>query len=87
MEVEKELYADGMAQIHFAGGMVRFDFATLQPDTEGKNLPPVPGKNYRLVLPLTGFLRMFDTMRILTDRLVEKGVFRKNEVFKEKLDD
>ena len=32
MEGKKEIYADGIGQIHFAGGMVRFDFVTLQPE-------------------------------------------------------
>ena len=34
MSEKKEIFADGIGQIHFAGGMVRFDFVTLQP-TEG----------------------------------------------------
>ena len=29
MEHKKEIFADGIGQIHFAGGMVRFDFVTL----------------------------------------------------------
>jgi hypothetical protein len=32
MAVKKEIFADGIGQIHFAGGMVRFDFVTLQPE-------------------------------------------------------
>ena len=30
MEKKNEIYADGIGQIHFVGGMVRFDFVTLQ---------------------------------------------------------
>ena len=29
MMEKKEIFADGIGQIHFAGGMVRFDFVTL----------------------------------------------------------
>ena len=29
MDTKKEIYADGMGQIHFAGNMVRFDFVTI----------------------------------------------------------
>ena len=29
MSEKKEIFADGIGQIHFAGGMVRFDFVTL----------------------------------------------------------
>ena len=35
MEHKKEIFADGIGQIHFAGGMVRFDFVTLQPNEDG----------------------------------------------------
>ena len=40
MADKKELFADGFGQIHFAGGMVRFDLMTLQPSEDGK--APVP---------------------------------------------
>ena len=29
MADKKEIYADGIGQIHFAGNMVRYDFVTL----------------------------------------------------------
>ena len=35
MQVKEEFYGDGMPQIHFAGGLVRMDFATFQPDPGG----------------------------------------------------
>ena len=28
---KKEIFADGIGQIHFAGAMVRFDYVTLMP--------------------------------------------------------
>ena len=40
MNEKKEIFADGIGQIHFAGGMIRYDFVTLQPEEEGK--APVP---------------------------------------------
>ena len=43
MENKKEIFADGISQIHFAGGMVRFDFVTLQPAEDGA--APVPSVN------------------------------------------
>ena len=36
MNDKKEIFADGIGQIHFAGGMVRYDFVTLQPEEDGK---------------------------------------------------
>ena len=85
MNIKKEFYADGLTQLHFAGGMVRFDFATFQPDTSGKGGAPLPQKNLRLVMNLHGFLTMFDTMTKLSDKMLEAGLLRKN--FTGKLDD
>ena len=48
MSEKKEIFADGIGQIHFAGGMVRYDFVTLQPESEGQ--APVPQSNVRKLL-------------------------------------
>ncbi len=77
MEVKKEIFADALGQIHFAGGMVRFDFATLQPGEEGK--APVPQSNIRVIMPPNGFLSAFNSMQQLCDKLVEAGVLKKND--------
>jgi len=85
MEVKKEYYGDGMVQIHFVGGLVRYDFATLQPDPSGSGKQPVPEKNFRMVMNLPGFLRTFDTMQKLVDRMLDAGILKRNLL--EKLDD
>ena len=77
MDCKKEIYADGIGQIHFAGGMVRFDFMTLQPEENGK--APVPENKIRMIMPPQGFLAAFNSMQQLIDRLVEAGVLQKNE--------
>ncbi len=77
MADKKEIFADGIGQIHFAGGMVRFDFVTLQPETEGK--APTPEANLRIIMPPQGFLAAFNSMQQLIDKLVEAGVLKKNE--------
>jgi len=77
MSEKKELFADGIGQIHFAGGMVRFDFVTLQPAEDGK--PPVPESSVRIIMPPQGFLGAFKSMQQLIDKLVEAGVLQKNE--------
>ena len=77
MEGKKEIFADGIGQIHFAGGMVRFDFVTLQPEADGK--APTPASNIRLIMPPQGFLNAFNSMQQLIDKLVEAGVLQKNE--------
>ena len=77
MADKKEIFADGIGQIHFAGNMVRFDFVTLQPEENGK--APVPQSNVRVIMPPNGFLAAFNSMQQLIDKLVEAGVFQKNE--------
>ena len=76
MAEKKEIFADGIGQIHFAGGMVRFDLVTLQPGEEGKS--PVPESHTRLIIPPQGFLAAFNSMQQLIDKLVEAGVVKKN---------
>ena len=49
MQDKKEIFVDGIGRIHFAGGMVRFDFVTLQPEVEGK--APVPVVKERVIMP------------------------------------
>ena len=75
-DIKKELFADGIGQIHFAGGMVRFDLVTLQPTEEGK--APTPESHTRLIMPPQGFLAAFNSMQQLIDKLVEAGVLKKN---------
>ena len=77
MAEKKEIFADGIGQIHFAGGMVRFDFITLQPGEEGKN--PEAQSNLRIIMPPNGFLSAFTSMQQLIDRLVEAGVVQKSD--------
>ena len=77
MADNKEIFADGIGQIHFAGNMVRFDLVTLQPTEDGK--APVPESHARLIMPPQGFLAAFNSMQQLIDKLVEAGVLKKNE--------
>ena len=77
---QKEIYADGIGQIHFAGAMVRFDFVTLQPGAEGE--APTPQSNVRVIMPPQGFLSAFNSMQQLIDKLLEAGVLQKNEAAK-----
>ena len=75
--MKKEIYADGIGQIHFAGNMVRFDFMTLQPGAEGT--APTPEFNERIIMPPQGFLGAFNSMQQLIDKLLAAGVLKKNE--------
>ena len=77
MADKKEIYADGIGQIHFAGNMVRMDLFTLQPTEEGQS--PKPEISERLIMPPQGFLSAFNSMQQLIDKLVAAGVLKKNE--------
>ena len=74
---KKEIFADGIGQIHFAGGMVRFDFVSLQPQEGGQ--APVHEAKCRVIMPPQGFLAAFDSMQQLINKLVEAGMVKKNE--------
>ena len=77
-ECQTEIYADGIGKLHFVGGMVRYDFVTLQPNPDGSG-DPIPEYKERIIMPPQGFLRMFDSMQSLIDNLVKAGVLAKNE--------
>ena len=76
--IKKEIFADGIGQIHFAGGMVRFDFVTLQPDPDGKG-EPQPLCKERIIMPPQGFLNAFNSMQNLIDKLLEAGILQKTD--------
>ena len=77
MADKTEIFADGVGQIHFAGGMVRYDFVTLQPGENGA--APTPIVNERIIMPPQGFLSAFNSMQQLIDKLLEAGVLQKTE--------
>ena len=77
MTEKKEIFADGIGQIHFSGGMIRYDFVTLQPTEDGK--APEPKANIRIIMPPQGFLSAFNSMQELIDKLLENGILKKNE--------
>jgi len=80
MSEKREIFADGIGQIHFAGNMVRFDFMTLQPEENGK--APVPRSSIRVIMPPQGFLNAFNSMQQLINKLVDAGILKKNEAAK-----
>ena len=73
MKTKKEVFADNIGQISFVGGMVRFDYVSLQPDVEGAEANQVVK---RVVMPLAGFLNAFGAMQQLVNKLLEAGVLK-----------
>lgn len=75
----REIFADGIDQIHFSGGMVRLDLFTLQPSAQstdqGQHAAPVT--QARIIMTPQGFLSAFAAMQNLADKLVEAGVLKK----------
>ena len=76
-EEQQEVFADGIGQIHFAEGMVRFDFITLQPGEEGK--PPIPQSSIRVIMPPQGFLNAFNSMQQLMDKILDVEIQQKRK--------
>lgn len=82
MVEKKEIFADGIGQLHFSGGMVRYDFVTLNPTENSKN--PEVRVSTRIIMPPQGFLNTFNSMQQLIDKLIDAGVLTKNEAKKGK---
>ncbi len=78
MKQDKEIFVDGIGQIHFLNGMVRYDLVSLQPNQEN-SAQPTPELKARIIMPPEGFLRTFDTMQKLIDQLAEAGVIKKKD--------
>jgi len=76
-EEQQEVFADGIGQIHFADGMVRFDFITLQPGEEGKQ--PIPQSSIRVIMPPQGFLNAFNSMQQLMDKILDAEIQQKRK--------
>ena len=76
MEVKKELYSDGIGQIHFIGGMVRYDYVTLQPNDGADS-------SVRVIMPPQGFLEAYNAMRQLVDKMIAAGILKKTEITEE----
>lgn len=74
---KKEIFADGLGQIHYVGNMVRVDLVTLQPTAGGS--APVAESKERVIMPLQGFLGALDAMQKVADKLVATGVVKKND--------
>ena len=73
-----ELYVDGIGQIHYVSNMIRMDLITVSPNPSGDG-DVVPEVKQRVLLTSNGFIGMMNTMQKLADKLVENGVFTKDD--------
>ncbi len=70
-KMKKEVFADEVSQIYFAGGMIRIDFASLQPQEENR---PMPEPCLRVVMPPEGARDAVRSLQLLLDKLAEDGI-------------
>lgn len=77
MAIETEVYADGVYQIHMLEQTIRLDLMRLQPSPEN-NGKPVPKPFERIILNPQGFLRTYEAMTQIVQKLEELGYIRRN---------
>lgn len=77
MECKKEIFTDGIGQIHFTGGMVRYDYVTFQPAGEGEAAGTE--SSIRIIMPPQGFLEAYNAMNQMVEKMIEAGVFKKSK--------
>ncbi|MBO7181177.1 MAG: hypothetical protein J6V91_00135 [Kiritimatiellae bacterium] len=77
MAIETEIYADGIYQIHMLEHTIRLDLMRLQPSPE--NNTPIPRPFERIIMNPQGFLRTYEAMGQIVQKLEELGVIRRND--------
>lgn len=76
MAIESEVYSDGIYQIHMLEQTIRLDLMRLQPNPE--NNAPVPRPFERIIMTPQGFLRTYEAMGQIIQKLEELGIVRRN---------
>ena len=85
MTDNQEIFADGLKEIHFLGGLLRLDFFSLDNPVlvqreEGKQEQMFThNERLRLVLPIPGFLETLDQMLHIRDELQKRGLIENQE--------
>lgn len=77
MAIETEVYADGVYQIHMLEHTIRLDLMRLQPSPE--NNTPIPRPFERIIMNPQGFLRTYEAMGQIVQKLEELGIIRRND--------
>ncbi len=78
--MSKSNYADLISDIKFTRGMIRMDVASIDTTKEVDEKKGTALKiDQQIVMPTEGFLRTFDTMQKLMNKLIEAGVLKKTE--------
>ena len=72
---KREIYTDGLAQLHVVGNSVRMDFMTLEPKADGQ--APAQNIHTRVIMPIQAFLTAFDSIQKLLNKLESDGIIKK----------
>ena len=71
----KEMYTDGVCQVHLINGAIKMDLLTISPSGQDKANAYI---NSRLIMTLNQFLASLEVMNKMADQLVEKGIIKKS---------
>ena len=71
----RETFADGLETVHMLNGTVRLDLFTLQARRNEEK--PVPMVSERIIIPLQGFIQLYETLGKVVDKLVQDGVLNR----------
>lgn len=72
-------YADGLADITFAEGMIRLNLFHYGTKEQGAAQGPLPKEvTSQLVLPPAGFLRAFEAMQQFVEQMERQGIITKS---------
>lgn len=73
-----ENFAHGVSRVDVVGGMVRFEFFTLQPPAADGE-PPVQVPTQAVIVPMDGFLRAFAAQQNVMQQLMQAGIIARRE--------
>lgn len=76
----KEIFVDGVHNLEFGRGVVRFDLGSLSAERVDKNGTPELEARLRLLMTLEGFLELNAAMTEMLDRFVSAGLLRKDDL-------
>ena len=72
-----EIFFDGVSEIGFGGGVVRIEFATIEPGKKGADGKPAKTPRQRVIMTPQGVLETYAAMQGIVNKLVELGVLEK----------
>lgn len=75
----RQLFADGIIGIGYDSGVVKIDLMSNSATEKDKNGNPIQEFTQQIVVPLDGFLTMFNKMGEIISHLEQADVVRRNQ--------